>query len=138
MLVVLKSIHLLCLLVAGAASIGNAVLMKRVSASGAPPPPMVADAMGVLARMGLGGIVVLWLTGLPLAWMTNAFAAGWAFWAKLVAATIVLALVPAMMALRRQAAKARRPPDAVLLGRLALVARLSAVGAIILAVVAFR
>ena len=64
---VLKSIHLISLLLGGAASIGNAVLLKRVAAAGGPPPAMVADAMAALSKMGLGAIAILWLTGLPRA-----------------------------------------------------------------------
>ncbi len=135
----LKIIHLLCILLGGAASLGGAVLLKRVMASGAPAPAMVGDAMGVLSRMGVGAIVVLWLTGVPLAILTGAFAgAGGAFHAKLLAATVVLGVVPLMLYLRTQVAQGKRPADPVLMQRLGTVARGALVLAIVLAVLAFN
>ena len=139
MIEVLKSVHLLCLLLAGAASIGNGVLLRRVMASGAPADPLVAGAMGGLSKMGLGAILILWLTGVPLAIMTGAFAiGGWAFSAKLGAATILLGLVPAMTYLRGQMVAGRRPHDPKLIYRMLSVVRLLIVAAIVLAVVAFN
>lgn len=136
---VLKAVHLLCLLAGGAASLGNAVLLKRVIAAGAPPPPMVAEAMQVLARMGLGAIVVLWLTGIPLAVMTGAFATGGLLFSlKLLAATFVLGLVSLMAWLRGQIAAGKRPPNPRLIGRLALIVRWLTVGAVVLAVLVFK
>jgi len=139
MLEVLKAIHLLCLLAGGAASLGNAVLLRRVMAAGAPPPPMVADAMKALANMGLGAILVLWATGIPLAVMVGAFAtAGMLFSLKLVAATGVLVLVPLMTWLRLQAAAGKRPMNLALIRRMAAVVRWLTVLAVILAVVVFK
>lgn len=139
MLEALKTIHLLCLMLGGAASIGNAVLLKRVMAAGAPPPPMVADAMKVLGNMGLGAILVLWVTGVPLAVMTGAFADGGGFFQlKLLAATAVLVIVPYMTWMRTQAAAGRRPMDAALMARLSMAVRWLVVLAIALAVVVFK
>jgi hypothetical protein len=136
---ILKIFHLLCLLLGGAASIGGAVLLKRVKAQGGPPPPMVADAMGVLGRIGIAAIVVLWLTGVPLAIMSGAFAAsGPAFNGKLIAATVVLGAVPLMVYLRTQAAKGKRPSNPVLIQGLGSVGRIGIVIAIGLAVIAFN
>lgn len=135
----LKAVHLLCLLLGGAASLGNAVLLKRVMASGGPPPPMVADAMQVLAKMGLGAILVLWATGIPLAVMTDAFATGGPLFSlKVLLAAIVLVLVPLMTWLRMQMAAGKRPPNPALIGQLALIVRWLVVAAIVLAVWVFK
>lgn len=139
MLEILKSIHLICLLLGGAASLGNAVLMKRVIAAGAPPPPLVADAMGALGRMGLGAVVVLWLTGVPMAVMTDAFANGGPlFSAKLLIATALLGIVPWMVLMRSQAAAGTRPLNVALMVRLSLIVRWLVVAAVILAVFVFH
>ncbi len=135
----LKAVHLLGLFLGGAASLGNAVLLKRVLAAGGPPPPMVADAMQVLAKMGLGAILVLWATGIPLAVMTGAFATGGPLFSlKLLLAAIVLVLVPLMTWLRLQMAAGKRPPNPALIGRLALIVRWLVVAAIVLAVWVFK
>lgn len=136
---VLKSVHLLCLLLAGAASLGNGLILSRVLSSGARPDPLLTGVMESLGKVGFVGIVVLWLTGVPLAIMTGAFAvAGWAFWAKLVAATVILGLVPFMGILRVQMAAGRRPQNPKLMRGLLAVVRLMTVLAIILAVLAFN
>lgn len=135
----LKTMHLLCLLLGGAASLGNAVLFRRVQASGGPPPPLVADAMRTLGNMGLAAILTLWATGIPLAIMTGAFAAGGPlFGLKLLAATAVLIIAPVMILIRNQVAAGRRPPNPPLIGRLALAVRWLVVAAIVLAVVVFN
>lgn len=139
MIATLKIIHLLCLLVGGAASFGGAALSRRVQASGAPPAPLVADTMGALWRMGLAAILVLWLTGIPLAYLEyGSLALGWAFYAKLLGATLVLAAVPTMGVLRRRAVAAGRTPDAERLKALGLAAQLGTVAAIVFAVIAFN
>ena len=136
---ILKFIHLLCLLLGGAASLGNAVLLKRVIASGAPPPPMVADSMKVLGNMGFGAIVMLWATGVPLAVMGGAFAGGGAlFQIKLLAATGVLGGVSYITWRRTQAAAGKQPMDLVLIGNLSKLVRWLVVLAIGLAVFTFH
>jgi len=139
MIEVLKSIHLISLLLGGAASIGNAVLLKRVAAAGGPPPAMVSDAIAALSKMGLGAIVILWLTGLPLVYLTDAFLSpNWIFAAKLVAATLVLGILPYIGWYRQQIGTGKKPGNAALLRRLSATARISTVLAIILAVFAFN
>jgi uncharacterized membrane protein len=139
MLEVLKSVHLLCLLLAGAASLGNGLILSRVIASGTKPEPLLSGVMESLGKVGFVAILVLWLTGAPLAIMTGAFvAAGWAFAAKLVAATVILGLVPVMGVLRIQMAAGRRPQNPKLLRNILAVVRVMTVLAIILAVLAFN
>jgi uncharacterized membrane protein len=139
MLEVLKSVHLLCLLLAGAASLGNGLILSRVIASGTQPNPLLSGVMESLGKVGFVAIVVLWLTGVPLAIMTGAFAAaGWIFAAKLVAATVILGLVPMMGVLRMQMASGRRSQNPKLMRNILAVVRVMTVLAIILAVLAFN
>lgn len=136
---VLKSVHLISLLLGGGASIGNAVLLKRVMAAGAPPPAMVADAMSALTKMGLGAIILLWLTGVPMAVMTGAFVSGGPLFSiKLLAATLTLGLVAGIAWLRGQVAAGHRAPDPLLMKRLSTAARWLVILAIILAVIVFK
>ncbi|MGB3146923.1 MAG: hypothetical protein WBA91_04100 [Paracoccaceae bacterium] len=136
---ILKSIHLISLLLAGAASVGNAVLLRRVIAAAAPPPPIVAQAMAALARMGLAAILLLWASGLPLALISGAFASGGAlFSVKLLLATLVLGLILIMTWLRAEVAAGRRPPNPGLMRRLTLTVLAMVMTVIILAVVVFH
>ncbi len=139
MFIALKIIHILCIFVGGGASIGNAVLMKRVTASGNPPPPLVADAMGVLARMGLAAVILLWLTGLPLVFLIHgSLAVGLVFYLKLISASVVLASVSLINLERAHARTQGRTPKAAKMKILAKVSQLSTVVAIACAVIAFN
>jgi hypothetical protein len=126
-------------MMAGAAALGNAVLLRRVIAAGAPPPPMVAEAMKVLGNMGLAAIVTLWMTGVPLAILTGAFAGGGAlFQLKLLGAAALLGLI-SYMTLRRAQAAAGKPPLALAQVKvLAMSARWLLVLVVILAVFSFH
>ena len=134
----LKIIHFFCLLAGGAASIGNTVLMLQVERSGGPPPPMVPKAMGIIANMGLGAIILLWITGvLMILTGHNGAAPGALFYIKLLGAATVLGLVIWMTMLRTRAAAAGTPPP---MAKMKLLSRIAFAGmsvAIIFAVLAF-
>jgi len=136
MLIILKSIHLICLLGGGAAAIGNMVLMRQVAASGAPPVPVVALAMGMLGRIGLASVVLLWLTGLFMV-MQGGYVPGWAFAIKLIGATVVLGITSWTAILRGRVMRGAVPPPMAMMKRLSLIGVAGTLAAIIFAVVAF-
>jgi len=136
---ILKSLHLLALLLGGGASIGGAILMSQVAASGQPPTPVVQKTVAGFGQAGLLAILLLWLTGIPLGLMTGAFATGgMLFSVKLVFATLVLILVLVMTRLRLRAASNGTPPPGPLMTTLASATRYSTILAIILAVIVFK
>lgn len=134
----LKIVHFFCLLAGGAASIGNTVLMLQVERSGGPPPPMVPKAMGIIANMGLGAIILLWITGVAMVLIgIDRAALDWMFYVKLAGAATVLGLVIWMTVLRSRAVAAGLPPP---MARMKLLSRIAFAGlsvAIIFAVLAF-
>lgn len=139
MLVTLKIIHLLCLYAAGAAGVGSAVLMARTAAEGGPPAPVVAGSLGILGRIGLVAILLIWLTGVALVWTgPGDLALGWAFFLKLAAAALVLVAVLALTRTRLAAARAGAPPDPARMKSLGQAAFAGTVLAVILAVIAFN
>jgi hypothetical protein len=139
MLAVIKIIHLLCLFGGGASSIGNGLLLREVMAGSGPPPPAVARTMKTLAFIGLGAIVLLWVTGLMLVVLGPGFGAfGWAFWVKLLAATLVLFSVSMINYLGAKARKAGRGPDPARIKPLSIAASVGAAAAVVFAVIAFR
>ncbi|MFQ5624529.1 MAG: hypothetical protein ACE5FS_14180 [Paracoccaceae bacterium] len=128
MILILKFLHLFSLLLGGAATGGNTVLGALVTRSGAPPPPMVEQAMGILTKAGFLAIVVLWLTGLPLAYMVyGSMDLGGVFSAKLLFATVVLAASLAMNVHALNARRNGRPPTARVMRGLGTIASLSVV-----------
>ncbi len=135
---ILKIIHMFALYVGGAAGIGNGLLTAKVMKADQPPPPYVGQVMGMIGKMGFVAIVLLWLTGIAMVAMTGGWAAlNWAFWVKLVGATLVLAAASMMTLIGIKAEKAGVPPD---LKKIKSISRLAHVGlplAVIFAVIAF-
>ncbi len=135
----LKVIHLIAILMGGGASIGGAILSRQVAMSGQPPSMVIMHTSATMGQVGLVAIILLWLSGIPMAMMLGSLAtAGAAFWLKLVFATVVLLAVIGMTRARISAAKAGRPINSVLVTRLSLAARFGTILAIIFAVVAFN
>lgn len=139
MFITLKIIHLFCLFVGGAGSVGNAVLLKRVGASGEPPAPWLREAMGVLGNMSFWAIVLLWVTGLGMISITaGTLAVGWAFYVKLLAATVVLGASGFLKWLRGRAATGGPAPDPGKVRLWSMVGMSGVTLAIVFAVIAFN
>lgn len=137
--VIIKLVHFSALLMAGGAVIGSGLLMKQVMANPGPPPPMVQNTMKILGMIGLAAIILLWLSGLGLAYGEyGGLAIGRWFDAKLFGAAIVLVCVIAMRVISTRAARAGVPPDMKLLKTLSMVSRGGLALAIVAAVVQFR
>ena len=137
MLVILKIIHMFCLFGGGAAMMGNGLLMRKVMAAGGPPPEMVSDTMKRLGRIGLGSIVLLWVTGIWIM-MINGGSPGAAFYIKLIAAAVVLGAVIMISRIAAQAEAAGTAPDLSRMKSISTVSAIAAALAVIFAVVAFN
>lgn len=139
MLIVLKILHMVALFAGGAASIGNGLLLKKVIAANAPPPPMVAQTMGIIGKIGFAAIVLLWLSGLAMSVLVYDMAAlGWTYWVKLIGATLVLVPVSMMTAMALKAERSGTRPDLQQMKRLSSIARAGIAIAIVFGVIAFN
>ncbi len=134
----LKIIHFFALLGGGAAAIGNGILMKRVIAHEGPPPPMVANAMGVIGKIGFASILLLWITGIAMLVMNAGTNLTWLFYVKLVGAAAVLVPVTMMSIHSAGAQKSGSAPDLNYLKTMSKIARAGVGIAIIFAVLAFN
>ena len=139
MLISLKLVHMAALLMGGAALIGSGLMLRQLAANPGPPPPIVRGLMGSFGLIGLAAIILLWLSGLGLAFnIYGTLAIGGWFYAKLVGATAVLA---ASIMLRMTAMAAQRtgtPPDPARMKKLTMLARAGLALALITAVVEFN
>ncbi len=139
MFIFLKIIHMGALMGGAAAMVGNGILMARLMRAKAPPPDIVQDTMRILGMTGAISIALLWLSGLGMIWtMSGIPGPAWAFWIKLVGATIVLVTVAMMTRAAASAQKAGTPPDMARMHRLAQGARFGITLAVIFAVIAFN
>jgi hypothetical protein len=139
MLIVLKIIHMFGLFAGGAAGIGNGLLLKKVIDSKAPPPPMVAQTMGIIGKIGFAAVILLWLSGLGMSALSYEIGAlDWTYWVKLLGATLVLVPVSMMTAIALKAERSGTPPDLQSMKRLSSIARAGVGIAIIFGVLAFN
>lgn len=134
----IKIIHLLCLMGGGAATIGNAVLMRNVMAEGGPPSALAMRSMRALGMFGLGAIVLIWITGIWLVLLRYSDGGlSWLFHAKVVVAAVVLVCVGTLSYLGAKAGIEGRPPNPDVMRPLSMISFLGTVTAVILAVVTF-
>ncbi|MAH87393.1 MAG: hypothetical protein CMF26_02140 [Kiloniella sp.] len=129
--IVLKFFHFFSLLLAGGIAVGSVVIQRAHLAAGAPPSPPTARAMRNLGLLGLLGITLLWITGaLMLNQIYGSFivhAAWWgnfAFYAKLLGASVIAVLSVVVNLHMARASAAQRPPNAQLMGTAAIVGRI--------------
>lgn len=136
---ILKLIHMAALLMAGGAMVGSGLLMRQLIANPGPPPPMVRSVMKVLGPLGLAAVILLWLSGLGMAYNKyGGLAIGPWFYAKLVGATVVLLCVVAMSVIAFRAEKAGVPPDLKLMHKISIASRGGLALALISAVIQFQ
>ena len=112
-IVVLKFIHYLCLFLAGGIAVGGAIVQSMHAKMQTPPAPPVIRAIRVLGLIGLGALVVLWLTGFGLAHaIYGTLALGTAFYVKLAGAGLLLGTSAAANLHLHQSIQAGIPPKA--------------------------
>ena len=111
-IIFLKVFHYISLFLAGGLGIANAMLVKNHQKAEIPPALPVQKTMMTLARLGLIAIVVLWITGIPLTYhIYGSFNLGWAFYSKLLGATVLLGVVVFLNIHLSNRAKHGIPPD---------------------------
>ena len=136
--VLLKILHFVSILFAGGVAIGSVVIQRAYVSAGEMPPPHVRRAFAILGYMGLGAIITLWITGIGLAHLIyGGLGINGAFHAKLLGAAIVLGISVWANLHAHSAAKARTPPNAVLMKKLVSAGRVGLLLAICGAAVAF-
>jgi len=132
----LMIIHMFSIMGGGASGIGNGILMARVARAGAPPPDYVRATMKTLGRIGLASIILLWLSGISMV-LIGGVAFTTYFAVKLIGAAAVLGAILTLTAHTAKAQKEGHPPDLALMKKIARVAQVGVVIAIIFAVLAF-
>ena len=135
---ILKLVHIASLMAGSAVAIGNGILMVQIKRAGGPPPPVAAATLGQIGNLGLPAIILLWLTGIPMALMEHGtLALGWMFYTKLAGATLVLAASTMMFRLRQKAQAAGTPPPFDTMMSLAKLAWVGLGLAVVFAVLVF-
>ena len=109
---VLKFLHILGLMLGAAAGFGSMVVARKIRRAGKPAPELAA-LRPVFGRLGMTGIVLLWLSGLLLWMFRYDFAdLGPAFSIKMVVSLILLGVILALNMMFRRAQTAGVAPAA--------------------------
>lgn len=140
MFIILKILHLLVLLLAGASSITPAIAMRVLKRTGheGPPPPALAITLRLIGIGSLIAIIILWATGLGMYSIKYPGAdLGMWFHVKLGAATLILILSIVLNLMAARAARTGMPANPRTVRRLGLAARGMVILAIITAVLTF-
>ena len=109
---VLKFLHIVGLMLGAAAGFGSMIVARQMRRADGPSPQLAA-MRPFFGRLGLAGIVILWVTGLGLWLFRYDFAdLGPAYSLKLVTALVLFGLILAMGTVHGRAMRNGTPPPA--------------------------
>lgn len=107
-----KFLHIFGLMLGAASGLGAMAVARQARRAGGPTPELAA-LRPWFGRLGLAGIILIWISGLALWMFRYAFAdLGPAYSLKLVVALVLLGVILALTATMRSATKAGTPPPA--------------------------
>lgn len=109
-----KFFHFFALMLGAAGGMGNMAVAMQVKRSEGPPPAGLVALRPYFSKVGLTGIILIWLTGLALYmmhWTDADLGAGFAL--KLASAFLLLAAIVTTVVLGARAAAAGTPPPAI-------------------------
>ena len=131
-IITMKFLHYLGLFLAGGGGVAGGVIAAAHRKAQTPPSPAVQAAARTLAWIGLVALLLLWGTGLVMAYQIyGGMNIGWAFHMKLLGATILLlAMIGFNVHLTRRAT-AEMPPDP----KIVRIATMTSRGALVLVLI---
>ena len=135
----LKFLHFLAIFIAGGVGIGGAVIQSVHAKAKQAPTPLVGRSMQILGFLGLGSLIVLWLSGLRLVGVIYPGAdLGTAFIIKLTGASALLILSILANLHIYKSSKNKTPPNADFIKPIASLSRVALVFVLAGAVVTFN
>jgi hypothetical protein len=124
----LKFVHFLSIFLAGGIGIGGAVIQSTHAKASKMPSPETISAIKKLAFIGLISIILLWLTGIGLAYsIYETMWIGFSFYVKLVGAAMVLGASIFSNLLLAKSGITKIPPNAAIMKKLVMLGRLGLV-----------
>jgi len=129
MLETLKIIHFLALAVGLGGGVANAIVGAKITSQA---PPLGGPVQRLLGRLSFVALIVLWLTGLWMAFGTTGLDGSVWFWIKII---VVLAMTTAAVAAQVAQMRGTATPD--LMKKLGMGITAGAALAVVFAVLAF-
>ena len=123
-LIVLKTLHYLAILFAGGVLVGGGLIQAVFTRANQVPDINVSKVLKILGYLGLGALIILWITGILLSNIIyGGFSINTSFTIKIVAAAILLIISFVVNIHVYNASKKNQPPSksimkiATMLGR---------------------
>jgi len=111
-LIVLKTFHYLAILFAGGVLVGGGLIQAVFTRANQVPDINVSKVLKILGYLGLGALIILWITGILLSNIIyGGFAINTAFTIKIVAAAILLIISFVINIHVYNASKKNQPPN---------------------------
>ena len=111
-LIVLKTLHYLAILFAGGVLVGGGLIQAVFTRANQVPDIYVSKVLKILGYLGLGALIILWITGILLSNIIyGGFAINTAFTIKIVAAAILLIISFVVNIHVYNASKKNQPPN---------------------------
>ena len=111
-LIVLKTLHYLAILFAGGVLVGGGLIQAVFTRANQVPDIYVSKVLKILGYLGLGALIILWITGILLSNIIyGGFAINTAFTIKIVAAAILLIISFVVNTHVYNASKKNQPPN---------------------------
>ena len=140
MILALKILHFLCFAAATGTGLANLIAGRHLGALMPEGAPVIAPFRGMLGQIATTGLVLLWITGFALLYLSYDSSL-WRNPGFLVKIALVLGLSYCSLQLNLRvirATKTRTPPDPVAMHRYGFVGSLCALSAIVVAVALFN
>ena len=124
LVIILKFFHYLALFLAGGLGIGAGIIQSAHKKAETPPAAPVQAALRTLAWLALVAIVILWISGIWLAYsLYGGMAVGWAFHMKLLGATGLLVAIAGLNFHLSSVVRSGAMPNARLMKIIPMVSR---------------
>lgn len=133
-------LHFIGLVMGSGPGIANMVIMRAAATATPEGAAALRRVPPMLINVSTAGLVLLWITGLIMVWTIYGGPGGlpWAFWVKIVFVLILTAVVVAMHMTLAEIRKTGNMALAARMPKLGPMAGLSALVAVIFAVIAFQ
>jgi len=133
-------LHFIGLVMGAGPGVANMVIMRTAATATPDGAAALRKVPPILVNVSTAGVVLLWITGLIMVWSVYGGPGNvsWAFWVKIVFVVILTVIVIAMQVTLAQIRKTGNMALAARMPKLGPLAGLTALLAVVFAVVAFQ
>ena len=138
-LIVLKTLHYLAILFAGGVLVGGGLIQAVFTRANQVPDINVSKILKILGYLGLGALIILWITGILLSnILYGGFAINTAFTIKIIAAAFLLIISFIVNIHVYNSSKNNQPPSKSIMKIATMSGRVLILIVVVVAAIAFN